>query len=396
MKSCKTIRFLPFLSVFIFLSCSHEEHEHKDEQTVHKDKLKQGIKLTSEDIKKHEVEVDRVSLRKIRPSVQLHGYMISYPGKGIEIKSPLAGFIRFKENIPYLGSKIEKGTILAEIVPKVSTAYLEKLQGEKAAAWSVFQNAKEKLNRQKKLKAKGISPLEDLTNAQTRLAVTRAKLASISGILARVKNANNGKYNIQTRRKIIAPFSGKLLKTIMTQDRFVNEGEVLFHLVDDKILYLKVEVFGEDLKLIGPKPKGRIKPFTSASTQTKWTHLTNCMVLPNYNPQNSTIPLYFRVKNSKGKFKVGEKVRVSLFQGNAKKSISVPQQAVIQDGFDKIVFQETEQGHFLRTIVKTGKEEDQFIEILEGLKPGMRIVVKNPQKVQYFDQKNEVPANHSH
>ncbi|MGM0597497.1 MAG: efflux RND transporter periplasmic adaptor subunit [Myxococcota bacterium] len=396
MKSCKTIRFLPFLSVLIFLACSHEEHKHEDEQTDHKDEFKPGIKLSLEDMKKHKVEVGSVSLRKIRPSVQLHGYMMSYPGKGIEIKSPLAGFVRFTESIPHLGSKIEKGTVLAEVVPKVSTAYLEKLQGEKEAAWSVFQNAKEKHKRQKKLNEKGISSLEDLTNAQTRLAVAQAKLASISRILARVKRANNGKYSTQTRRKIIAPFSGKLLKTVMTTDRFVNEGEILFHLVDDETLYLKVDVFGEDLKLIGQKPQGRVKPFTSTSAQTKWTPLTHSMILPNYNPQSSTIPLYFKVKNPKGKFKVGEKVRVSLFQGNAKKSISVPQQAVIQDGFDKIVFQETEQGHFLRTIVKTGKEEDQFIEILEGLKPGMRIVIKNPQKVQYFNQKTEVPANHSH
>ena len=72
----------------------------------------------------------------------------------------------------------------------------------------------------------------------------------------------------------------------------------------------------------------------------------------------------------------------AIFYGNPHESIVLPLTAVIQRGFDSIVFIETAPWQFETRIVKTGAQLDEHIEIVSGLHVNERVVVTGGNHIE--------------
>jgi cobalt-zinc-cadmium efflux system membrane fusion protein len=94
-----------------------------------------------------------------------------------------------------------------------------------------------------------------------------------------------------------------------------------------------------------------------------------------FDPDSHTVKVRIALDNSSGRFRPGMFGNVIL-KHPAQKVIFVPQKALVQRGFETVVFVETAPWRFEFRPCKTGHQVDDRVEIIAGLKAGDRVVVK--------------------
>jgi Cu(I)/Ag(I) efflux system membrane fusion protein len=74
--------------------------------------------------------------------------------------------------------------------------------------------------------------------------------------------------------------------------------------------------------------------------------------------------------------------RVTLAVKQNEPMLAVPIGAIIREGMRSFVFVEDGTGLLTRRAVKTGRADDRWVEIIDGLKPGEGVAVKGAGNLQ--------------
>ncbi|WP_394780261.1 efflux RND transporter periplasmic adaptor subunit, partial [Undibacterium sp.] len=89
---------------------------------------------------------------------------------------------------------------------------------------------------------------------------------------------------------------------------------------------------------------------------------------------NRAAKLRLSLENSTQAFRAGAYAEAVILS-SARKTLSVPRDALIRTGHGDFLVVGQGQGHFLNTVVKTGIEDKERVEILGGLKAGQQVAV---------------------
>ena len=79
---------------------------------------------------------------------------------------------------------------------------------------------------------------------------------------------------------------------------------------------------------------------------------------------------------------VGLSTTGRLLLGTPRPALAVPRTAVVDDAGLSVVYVMSNGEAFLRRVVRTGLSENGYVEILDGLKPGDRIVSRGAYLVR--------------
>ncbi len=112
------------------------------------------------------------------------------------------------------------------------------------------------------------------------------------------------------------------------------------------------------------------------SLNRQWTGKV-AQILPTVDQQSRTFIV--KVSLSGPGLKTGLYAKIKIPQGT-KEVIRVPQTAIVEKGQLTGVYTVDSQGVVSYRLVRTGKEYDGNLEILSGLKPKDRIIVKGAEK----------------
>lgn len=119
-------------------------------------------------------------------------------------------------------------------------------------------------------------------------------------------------------------------------------------------------------------------------------------------PVNRALPLYVRLVGTGGKLLPRMPAELSVVVATSDAALAIPRSALLGDFGNQFVFveQDADRGLFQRVVVARGLEDDQFVEILEGLLPGDRVVSVGNYPMQFlppFEEpaKDEEPAPES-
>ncbi len=177
-----------------------------------------------------------------------------------------------------------------------------------------------------------------------------------------------------------APMSGTVIEMMAKTGQYIKAGTPVYKLADLSTVWLVLELFPEDARLIqvGQKVTATTKSNAAASTVG-----TVEFVEPTVDPKMRTVGVRVSIKNENGELKPGEFARATLKipllseSGEAQPTIVVPRDALLSVGQTSLVYVEGKPGVFEIRRVKTGPTVDGMVAVFEGVAAGENVVSRS-------------------
>ena len=174
-----------------------------------------------------------------------------------------------------------------------------------------------------------------------------------------------------TNYTVSAPISGVVLSRDASVGAVASEGMALYEIVNTSELWVDLHIFGRDAQHIQP---GNAVAVTRMSDGTT-VHTTLERILPSTATASQSTVARARIPNADGLWRPGTAVKARVTVDQADVALVVPLSAIQTDGDDEVVYVKQGTDTYVTRPVSLGRRDARRVEVLEGLKPGERIVV---------------------
>ena len=177
---------------------------------------------------------------------------------------------------------------------------------------------------------------------------------------------------------IIAPFSGMLGYTGLTEDILVSNNIVIITLDDNSVIYSDIKIpenYSASIK------KGLPVEVKLTSYKDKIFEGEVDFVSSRINADTRSLLSRIKVKNKDLELISGSLLEVGV-KFDLRNSLSVPDTSVMIEGDKSYVYKINKENIANKTEIKTGKRTDKNIEIISGLTEGDIIVAEGLKKVR--------------
>ena len=184
---------------------------------------------------------------------------------------------------------------------------------------------------------------------------------------------------------IKAPFSGVVDEIITEEGNMVNPGQTpILRVVNLNDMYLDVEVPESYLTSVSKGKKAFVEfPILGETVESSIRHAASFV-----DPANRTFKVQIAVPNNEKRIKPNLTARIRLNDYTSAEAILIPQNVISENAEgDQFVYllntlDEKQEGEAVKRIIKTGRSSGNLIEVLEGLKPGDRIIIEGAKSVR--------------
>lgn len=287
-----------------------------------------------------------------------------------------------------VGDKVNKGDILFtlekdDIQKKVKQAKVA-YEGAKAnfeLTKEKIDNAQKNFQRTKELYEQG---------AATKAQYEQAKIAASNNSLEAAKTqVEQAKVTYQQaldaidNTNISSPISGVISMVNIEEGEFATNTQPSMTIVNANKVYVEINVT-EDI--INEIYKGMEVNIDIPSVPLKDVTGKINTVSPSVNQRTQLYPVKIYVDNENGKIKPGMFSKVDIKTNVREDVISVKSEAVVKDEGEDIIYI-VEENRAVRRKVKTGLDTGEYIEIVEGVNEGEKVIVKGQN---YTDEGEKV------
>lgn len=171
---------------------------------------------------------------------------------------------------------------------------------------------------------------------------------------------------------IRAPFAGAILVRHVSPGAYINAGSPIVTILDDETLEIEADV--PSIRLSGVPEASVIDVQLDNNTMIKAVVRA---IIPDENPLARTraVRLTPDLSNTKVKLVANQSVVLQVPQGQTRNVITVPKDAIVNRQSGKIVFV-FQKGSVRSAAIEIGESFNGKFEILSGLRPGQKIIVK--------------------
>lgn len=338
--------------------------------------------------------------RELLDSVSATGELRPAAGREAQLTATASGRVQLGDPIPVIGMAVKKGQLLATLAPRLSsTTDRATLDSELSAARAAARAADLQTARADRLFAEQAISEKALDEAKAAAAVSRARLEAAQLRLEQWNAGASGSSgpsgaNLQIR----SPIAGTLVMSNASTGASVEQGALLFTVIDLERVWLEARVFEPDIpKVEGARAawfriEGHAEPFAIDEKNGKLITVGHVI-----DPASRTVPVVFEVENSGHKLRIGQYAKINIAIGAPKRVLSIPETALLEDAGRSIVFVQVEGESFERRPVSTGIRDRGFVEIREGVNAGERVVTKGAYEVKLASASGSIPAHgHAH
>lgn len=279
---------------------------------------------------------------------QLNGRLVVNPGQSSEVSSRVAGRIT-QLYVRETGVQVNKGQALyqlyAEELATLQQEYLMAVAQEK-------QFPGEKIERQ------------IVASAKQKLLLYGQSEQQLQRLL---KGQKKDPYVV-----FYAPEAGVVAEVAVTEGQYVSAGSPILRLEGYQQLWVEADVYPEELKNIKEGQKAKV---VVAGWEDQPQEMTVSFIAPALQAGSQLTQIRGAIPNPGRQWQPGLQANVFLSTGNKSMVLTLPVDAVIRTGKGKLVWIKTGKDTFEFRLVKTGKENDSQVELLEGIKNGDEVVV---------------------
>ncbi|HET9960118.1 MAG TPA: efflux RND transporter periplasmic adaptor subunit [Polyangiaceae bacterium] len=171
---------------------------------------------------------------------------------------------------------------------------------------------------------------------------------------------------------LYSPASGVVTKKDVVEGMKLDAGAMPYEIVDLSSVWVLADVYESELRFIkqGMSANLTLAAFPNREFKGKVVFLD-----PLLDPQTRTVKVRLTFPNPTGELRPEMFGDVVLF-GAAHEGLRVPPDAIIDSGIEKVVFVAVGAGKFEPRRVQVGNGDETFVEVVSGLEPGERVVVR--------------------
>jgi multidrug efflux system membrane fusion protein len=314
----------------------------------------------------------------------------------VDVRARVSGYLEkvsFKD-----GDEVKEGDVLFQIDPRQYEADLARNEATVTQAEAHARRLEADYQRAVKLYARGGIGREEYD----RITGDRDEAEAAVGIARAARDL--AKLNVQWT-KVLAPITGRLSRRLVDPGNLVKADDtIMTNIVSQDIMYVYFDIDERTLlRLRRLIREGKIKSRTETEVpihveladEAGYPHKGVIDFSDNkIDPSTGTLRVRGKIDNPRPRvLSPGLFVRVQLPIGNPHRALMVPEQALGTDQGRKFVYVVDRDRKVLYRTVKVGPLEEGYRVVVDGLKPGERVILSGVQRVKPGIEVNPKPYN---
>ncbi len=279
------------------------------------------------------IETSEVLNQILPASLKFGGEIVSLPGRDVRVAAPAAGKVlrTGTGDIPPAGKFVNKGQ---EVMRLLLLPPEQDLLGAREE-WVVKQEecevARAKADRAEQLLA--IKAISEKVYQETRVELARAE-ASLKAAAALVDLLSGADLDVKVDRLstlvLRSPVDGFLRRISVAAGQTVPAATALFEVAEVDRIWVRVPVYVDDLPDIDLKQEAAVMPLGEdrPSALVKAKPVSGP---PLSDPESVSSDLYYGLSNEGRRFRIGQKVGVSLVRKVPEECLVIPWSAILYD-----------------------------------------------------------------
>lgn len=326
----------------------------------------ENLQLTSRQMQQAGVATEPILRRELYREIDTTGRIVGDERREAKITSWVRGKSRIEKlHVNFTGAQVQRGDLMAELYsPDLIVAQQEFLTARDTSASRLSSGASLREYASQKLRDQG------MTQAQID------RLAETGKVLERVP--------------IYAPLTGTVLERNVQQGEYIEEGDVLFQIVNLAEVWLMADVYEEELPLV---QVGQSVTVTAPSFPGETFEGTVSFIDPTVQSESRTVRVRIEIPNPDRRLKPGLYARAQL-RAELPETLAVPENAVLWSGQRQVAVVKRGAGVFEPREIKIGhrwlypsgsayrpgrrlefgSESQRYHQVLAGLHPGEEVV----------------------
>ncbi|GBD39147.1 Cobalt-zinc-cadmium resistance protein CzcB [bacterium HR37] len=298
-----------------------------------------------------------------------------------------------------LGDNVKKGQILAEL----DSIELGKAKAEYLKAKADYAIALANYKREKRLFNQKISSEKEYLEAKGEYMRSKARLKSAYETL-RLLGLNGKeikelsweeKNHPLSHFPLLAPFTGKVVEKHIVLGEFITPEDKPYTIADLSRLWIQLDIYEKDLRWVRPGTEVhiRVDAYPDERFQGIVTYISDTL-----DKATRTAKARVEIENHDEKLKPGMFAKASIFIPipDTTRAITIPTSAIYNVYGKPVVFVQEGERTFKVREIKLGQNSGPYIEVLDGLKEGEKIVIEGGFHLKSALLKEELGEEHAH
>jgi len=330
------------------------------------------VTLSEEERRAVKIETLKATLKPLKSQLQALAKVFAHPQKKAVVSYAFPA--RISRIHIRIGNWVKTGQELITLQSEeVGTA-----KSEFYKAQADHELAKVNFERQKRLFDRGVGAQKDFfaREAEFKVAGTNMNAAEkklhVLGFTEEQVKAIAEIHQINPIITLFAPISGKIIEINVVLGAMVDQTTEILTIMDPTLLCIDAEIYEKDIAKIriGQEVEVSVPAYPGETFVGKTSYISDVL-----NEETRTITVRTEVKNKDFKLKPGMFAEIKISLNNQSKALVLPEEAILDDKGDNIVFLKRN-GKYFPIIVEIGAKEKGYIEIIRGLQEGDEVVIK--------------------
>ena len=340
---------------------------------------------------------EAVSEHELRPSMRAFGNLRARTDADVTMSAPVAGRISTRgETFPQIGQRVTIDDPLGALAPRLEAVDLASLQLAIKSGTLEVQFAERERQRLENLRMQGAVPERRVQEAKHTADEAQATLSAAERRLEQFRRVERPVGSAESAVVLRAPLTGTITAVHAAPGAFVEAGAPLFRVTDLTQLWLEVHAPAADLSRLDD-PQGASFSIDHGVSVIELAAESLAARARVIDPSSQTLSLLFHVDNASGRLPAGAYARVQLVTGDARRTLALPESALVDDSGVFVVFVQMEGEAFERRPVRLGVRDRGLVEVMSGLRAAERVVTLGAWSVKLAASSGAIPAHgHAH
>ena len=335
--------------------------------------------LSDDSTRLAQLKYEEITVREFLTPIEATGRITLNEDRSVRVGSLFTG--RILEVPVRVGDRMQQGQLLASMhTHEVHEAQAEyaKARAELSQRRTQVEYARSLLDRAERLyQAKALS-LNELEKARVELSAARENVAGAEAELERAIGHREhlglpDTLNYDQPVIVRSPTRGVVIKREITPGASVNPGDDLFFISDLSSIWVVAQVQEQNLAslIVGTQASIKVAAYPSSSFAGRVERIGEML-----NPETRTVEVRCVVDNRSGRLKPEMFATVSLAVGGQHSVLTINSAALQEMDGQTVVFVAHGNRRFERRTIKTGRQQDGLVEVIDGASRGERVVTE--------------------